>query len=107
MAKLRHIALMVPDPDGGEILRRHSTSKIAGRARRGVYVSDGIINVALLKQEGDEKVGIYHFGMSSRAFSSAAASRIPWPWVSARRAWSQNHPASRPGRTSATSARTA
>jgi lactoylglutathione lyase len=37
--------------------------KIAGRARRGVYVSDGIFNVALLKQEGNEKVGIYHFGM--------------------------------------------
>ena len=37
--------------------------KVAGRARRGVYVSDGTINVALLKQEGEEKTGIYHFGM--------------------------------------------
>jgi methylmalonyl-CoA/ethylmalonyl-CoA epimerase len=37
--------------------------KIAGRARRGVYVSDGIMNVALLKQEGNEKVGLYHYGM--------------------------------------------
>ena len=37
--------------------------KVAGKARRGVYVSDGAMNVALLKQEGDEKVGIYHFGM--------------------------------------------
>jgi methylmalonyl-CoA/ethylmalonyl-CoA epimerase len=37
--------------------------KIAGRARRGVYVSDGVMNVALLKQEGDEKVGLYHYGM--------------------------------------------
>jgi methylmalonyl-CoA/ethylmalonyl-CoA epimerase len=26
-------------------------------------MSDGTINVALLKQEGNEKVGIYHFGM--------------------------------------------
>src|SRR5262249_77647 len=30
---------------------------------RGVYVSDGTVNVALLKQEGNEKVGLYHFGM--------------------------------------------
>jgi methylmalonyl-CoA/ethylmalonyl-CoA epimerase len=37
--------------------------KVAGKARRGLYVSDGTVNVALLKQEGDEKVGIYHFGM--------------------------------------------
>jgi lactoylglutathione lyase len=36
---------------------------VAGKARRGLYVSDGIFNVALLKQEGNEKVGIYHFGM--------------------------------------------
>ncbi len=37
--------------------------KRAGNARRGIYLSDGTINVALLKQEGNEKVGLYHFGM--------------------------------------------
>ena len=37
--------------------------KRAGNARRGVYLSDGTINIALLKQEGNEKVGLYHFGM--------------------------------------------
>jgi len=33
-----------------------------GKDRRGVTVSDGVMNVALLKQEWDEKVGIYHYG---------------------------------------------
>ena len=38
--------------------------KRAGTARRGIYRSDGIFNVALLKKEGDkEKLGLYHFGM--------------------------------------------
>ena len=37
--------------------------KRAGAARRGIYMSDGIFNVALLKKEGDEKLGLYHFGM--------------------------------------------
>ena len=35
----------------------------AGNAQRGVYMTDGIFNVALLKKEGDEKLGLYHFGM--------------------------------------------
>src|SRR5262245_28553209 len=64
MAKLRHIALIVPDPEkAAKFFEEAFDMKVAGRARRGLYVSDGIINVALLKQEGDEKVGIYHFGM--------------------------------------------
>ena len=33
-------------------------------ARRGIYMSDGTVNVALLKRESEkEKTGIYHFGM--------------------------------------------
>ena len=64
MAKLRHVALIVPDPEkAAKFFEDAFDMKIAGRARRGVYVSDGIINVALLKQEGNEKVGLYHFGM--------------------------------------------
>ena len=35
----------------------------AGTARRGIYMSDGVMNVALLKTEGNEKPGLYHFGM--------------------------------------------
>ena len=64
MAKLRHIALIVPDPEkAAKFFEDAFEMKIAGKARRGLYVSDGVINVALLKQEGDEKIGIYHFGM--------------------------------------------
>jgi lactoylglutathione lyase len=64
MAKLRHIALIVPDPEkAARFFEEAFDMKVAGKARRGLYVSDGTVNVALLKQEGDEKVGIYHFGM--------------------------------------------
>ena len=64
MAKLRHIALIVPDPEkAAKFFEDAFEMKIAGRARRGVYVSDSVMNVALLKQEGDEKVGLYHYGM--------------------------------------------
>jgi lactoylglutathione lyase len=64
MAKLRHIALIVPDPEkAAKFFEDAFDMKVAGKARRGLYVSDGIINVALLKQEGNEKVGLYHFGM--------------------------------------------
>ena len=38
--------------------------KRAGKARRGIYMSDGTINLALLRRGSDEeKSGIYHFGM--------------------------------------------
>jgi lactoylglutathione lyase len=64
MAKLRHIALIVPDPEkAAKFFEEAFDMKVAGKARRGLYVSDGIFNVALLKQEGNEKVGLYHFGM--------------------------------------------
>src|SRR5215471_971280 len=58
MAKLRHIALIVPDPEkAAKFFEEAFDMKVAGKARRGLYVSDGIFNVALLKQEGNEKVG--------------------------------------------------
>src|SRR4029077_14335200 len=64
MAKLRHIALIVPDPEkAAKFFEEAFDMKVAGKARGGLYVSDGTINVALLKQEGNEKVGIYHLGM--------------------------------------------
>jgi methylmalonyl-CoA/ethylmalonyl-CoA epimerase len=64
MAKLRHIALIVPDPEkAAKFFEEAFDMHVAGKARRGLYMSDGTINVALLKQEGTEKVGIYHFGM--------------------------------------------
>jgi lactoylglutathione lyase len=65
MAKLRHVALIVEDPEASaQFFEKAFDMKRAGKARRGIYMSDGTINVALLKKEGDkEKVGIYHFGM--------------------------------------------
>jgi lactoylglutathione lyase len=64
MAKLRHIALIVPDPEkAARFFEQAFDMKVAGKARRGLYVSDGTVNVALLRQTSEEKVGIYHFGM--------------------------------------------
>ncbi|HEY1544070.1 MAG TPA: VOC family protein [Xanthobacteraceae bacterium] len=64
MAKLRHIALIVPDPEAAAtFFEKAFDMKRAGTARRGIYMSDGIVNVALLRREGEEEVGIYHFGM--------------------------------------------
>src|SRR5262245_9924541 len=64
MAKLRHIALIVPHPDkAAKFSEEAFEMKIAGKARRDVYGSDCVMDIALLKQEGDEKVGLYHFGM--------------------------------------------
>jgi methylmalonyl-CoA/ethylmalonyl-CoA epimerase len=65
MAKLRHIAIIVPDPEkSAQFFEQAFDMKRVGTARRGIYVSDGTVNVALLKIESDqEKVGLYHFGM--------------------------------------------
>src|ERR1700730_8280042 len=64
MAKLRHIALIVPDPEkAAKFFEDAFDMKVAGKARRWLHASGGTGHVALLKQEGDEKVGIYHFGM--------------------------------------------
>jgi lactoylglutathione lyase len=65
MAKLRHIALVVPDPEtSAQFFEKAFDLKRVGKARRGIYLSDGTMNVALLKVESEnEKIGLYHFGM--------------------------------------------
>jgi lactoylglutathione lyase len=65
MAKLRHVALIVEDPEASaKFFEEAFDMKRAGSARRGIYLSDGTVNLALLKREGEkERVGIYHFGM--------------------------------------------
>jgi lactoylglutathione lyase len=65
MAKLRHIAIIVPDPEkAAQFFEQAFDMKRAGKARRGIYVTDGTVNVALLKIESaEERLGIYHFGM--------------------------------------------
>jgi methylmalonyl-CoA/ethylmalonyl-CoA epimerase len=65
MAKIRHIAIVVPDPEAArQFFEQALGLTLAGTARRGLYLTDGTINVALLKQEHpDEKLGIAHFGV--------------------------------------------
>jgi lactoylglutathione lyase len=62
--RLRHIAIIVPDPEqSAKFFEEAFGMTRAGKARRGIYMTDGVMNVALLKTEGDEKPGLYHFGM--------------------------------------------
>ena len=65
MSKLRHIAVIVEDPEASaKFFEEAFDMTRAGTARRGIYMSDGVVNVALLKRESEkERVGIYHFGM--------------------------------------------
>ena len=75
MAKLRHIALTVPDPEKAAKfymeafgLKRVGETDWAGAS--GVYLSDGVMNIALLRYKSEEMagdrgrgfVGVHHFG---------------------------------------------
>ena len=73
MAKLRHIAISVSDPEAAAKFFEEAFGMTrAGKAMRGYYMTDGIMNVALLNF-GDEPVagfedkknykGLIHFGM--------------------------------------------
>jgi lactoylglutathione lyase len=74
MAKLRHVALSVPDPEVAAVFFEQAFDmKRVGEARRGIYVSDGTINVALLRTEEGETPGPLHFGMWVDDFDAATA----------------------------------
>lgn len=76
MAKLRHIALSVPDPWEAalfymEAFGMKKVGETDSELARGVYLSDGVVNMALLNYKSDEMagkdrgrdfVGIHHFG---------------------------------------------
>lgn len=73
MDRLRHIALSVSDPEAAaQFFEQAFGMKRAGQAQRGVYMTDGVMNIALLNF-ADETVpgyaglkdvrGIIHFGM--------------------------------------------
>lgn len=76
MAKLRHIAITVPDPKkAAEFYMKVFGMKKVGETdwanARGVYLSDGTINLALLNYKTEEAagewrgrdfVGVHHFG---------------------------------------------
>jgi lactoylglutathione lyase len=65
VARMRHIALLVTDPEtSAQFFEQAFGMKRAGKAGRGLYMSDGTINIALLKVNPEkEKAGLYHFGM--------------------------------------------
>jgi len=69
-ARLRHIAISVPDPEkAAKFFAEAFGMKIAGRAGVGLYVTDGTVNVALLRFPGEVPgfsaghYGLIHFGM--------------------------------------------
>jgi lactoylglutathione lyase len=69
-ARLRHIALSVPDPEkAAKFFEEAFGMKTVGKAGIGCYVSDGTINVALLKYDNEVPGfhkgfhGLVHFGM--------------------------------------------
>src|SRR6185503_10960495 len=72
VARMRHIALSVPDPEkAAKFFEEAYGMKRAGPAGLGLYMTDGTINIALLKFPGDVPgfppgqpyYGLIHFGM--------------------------------------------
>ena len=63
--RLRHIAIIVPDPEASAKFFEEAFGMTrAGTARRGIYMTDGTMNIALLgKETPEEEIGLYHFGM--------------------------------------------
>jgi lactoylglutathione lyase len=73
MTVLRHVALSVPDPEVCAVFFEQAFGmRRCGEARRGIYVTDGTINVALLRTEDGETPGTLHFGMWVDDFDAAA-----------------------------------
>jgi lactoylglutathione lyase len=64
-SRIRHIAIIVPDDEeAAQFYEKAFGFTRAGRARRGIYMTDGVVNVALLtKEHENEKLGLYHFGV--------------------------------------------
>ena len=76
MAKLRHVAISVPDPEKSaqfyeKVFGMKRVGTTDSELASGVYLSDGVVSLALLdyktdKAAGEEKgkdfVGVHHFG---------------------------------------------
>jgi len=76
MAKIKHIALSVPDPEKtAQFYEKVFGLKRVGTTEsplaNGVYITDGYLNIALLKyhsdemaglKEGKDFIGVHHFG---------------------------------------------
>jgi lactoylglutathione lyase len=73
MARLRHIAISVRDPEAAaNFFEKAFGMERAGNAMRGVYMTDGVMNVALLNfadepiagfEDKKNVCGLIHFGM--------------------------------------------
>lgn len=62
--KLRHVALIVNDPEKSAVFYENAFGMTrCGTARRGIYMTDGVMNLALLRKDEKERVGVFHFGM--------------------------------------------
>jgi methylmalonyl-CoA/ethylmalonyl-CoA epimerase len=88
MAKIRHIALSVPDPEktADFYVKAFGLSRIGtteSALADGVYLSDGYINLALLRYHNDKVagvsggkdfVGVHHFGFQVESSEAAKGS---------------------------------
>jgi catechol 2,3-dioxygenase-like lactoylglutathione lyase family enzyme len=74
MAKIRHIAFYTDDPEkeADFYVRAFELKRVRTSPTGSVFLSDGYINVALLKAKGDgTKNGIHHFGFQVDSVDSA------------------------------------
>lgn len=65
MAKLRHIALIVEDPEqSAKFFAAAFGMTRSGEIHCGCHMTDGVMTVALLRKEfAEERIGIDHFGL--------------------------------------------
>lgn len=90
MAKLRHIAIRTRDPEQTAAWYKEAFGLVeVGRAESGVYLSDGDINIAVLRTRtattrGEVEPGIHHFGFlvedveaTAKKLAELGAERLP------------------------------
>jgi glyoxylase I family protein len=86
MAKIKHIALTTQDPDGTakfyiDVFGMKEVGKIDNPNTRGYFLTDGDLNLAILKfkndavagvERGKDWTGIHHFGFQVESLESIA-----------------------------------
>jgi lactoylglutathione lyase len=73
MARIKHVAIRTADPEKTARFYEETFGlKRAGLGRNGIYLTDGHINLAILK--GGEKLGIEHLGFQVDDVDAALAS---------------------------------
>jgi hypothetical protein len=72
MAKIKHIAIRTADPEKTAAFYQELFGlKKAGLGRNGIYLTDGHINLAILK--GGDKLGIEHLGFQVEVVNGTLA----------------------------------